>query len=121
MKIDTRTMPYRPAASSPYQPTDDQPWLDIHLEVTNVGEAGRAFSMEDLEVRDAANESFVPSIVASYDIPKERNLSLVDLKAGEVETGEVIFAIPKDAKGLRLVFKGLLGDDTPQPVIDLGL
>lgn len=121
LKIDTRTFPFKPDPSSLYQPADVKPWLDIHLEVTNVGEPDRAFSMEDLEVVDALNERFVPSIVASNDIPKERKLGLVNLKAGEVETGEVIFAVPKDAKGLRLVFTGLLGDMTPKPVIDLGL
>jgi len=121
LKIDTRTFPFKPEASSMFQPTDDKPWLGIHLEVTNVGEPDRAFSMVDLEVVDAANERFVPSIVASNDIPKERKLGLVNLKTGEVETGEVIFAVPKDAKGLRLVFTGLVGDMTPKPVLDLGL
>ena len=125
-KVDVVTYPYTPPASASVQPSPNQEYLKLHVELANTAGTG-AFSMMDLEVRDSADDEILPDIVSTDDLPQNVRLDLLNLKPGEKQTGELVFIAPKGAKGLRLVFKGTLmaADGTvtagTPPVIDLGV
>jgi hypothetical protein len=78
----------------------------IPVEVTNVGRESRQLNEWQVELHDAAGESYNADFAARWFVDQEEFWEAID--PGESSTGTLIFDIPADAQPVRLEFHDTL-------------
>ena len=97
-------------------PKSGNRWVAIDLEAKNNGSKNEVFStLLALELKDSQNKVYDVTITGE-DAQKQPD---GDVAAGESRRGTVVYEVPEDAKGLKLVFKPSLFGGS-KATVDLG-
>lgn len=122
-KINTITMPYTPPAGAPFKPIDPEVWMNVDFTVKNVLDKPLSYPwIVGLELYDSEKNKYLATTLGWESLPKDKQFPDAEIKPGATATGEVVFMVPKTAKGYLLFVEGsLFHQEGPIPVIDLGM
>ncbi|NUR62164.1 MAG: DUF4352 domain-containing protein [Catenulispora sp.] len=122
-KINTITMPYTPPAGAPFKPVEPEVWMNVDFTVKNVTDKPMSYPwIIGLELYDSEKNKYLATTLGWQSLPKDKQFPDAEIKPGASATGEVVFMVPKTAKGYLLFVEGsLFHQEGPTPVIDLGM
>ncbi|GAA1987877.1 hypothetical protein GCM10009838_58340 [Catenulispora subtropica] len=121
-KIHSVSLPYAPPAGTSFPSMDPLQWMMMDFEATNVTDGELPFStIGAFDVFDSEKNHYQASIVGWEALPKDKRFPEDDFKPGQTMSGEIMFLVPKDAKGLLLQVNGnMFHQSGPKPVLPMG-
>lgn len=84
-------------------PNEGKKWVLVKTTTTNKGQEPKTLSLGSFELIDSKNNSYDVALLAGA--LEDVHSPTGELKPGAAQQGEVAFELPKDAKGLKLLFK----------------
>lgn len=121
-KIHSVALPYAPPAGTSFPSMDPLQWMMMDFEATNVTGGELPFStIGAFDVYDGEKNHYQASIVGWEALPKDKRFPEDNFKPGQTMSGEIVFLVPKDAKGLLLQVNGnMFHQSGPKPVLPMG-